>query len=159
MTKLCYTWINFSLPFRLPFYQPLGSLSRFGHCWFRCDFIRFFFALLMKAVDNPLDVFFDLVPTGAALYAPVFDESSELVDFRFVRLNPAGQRLLGLPAQPPHSFREYYPHSVPTGIFTCYCAAYLTGQASTYDVLYAGDGIDTFFRLVVQRSGELLVVS
>lgn len=25
-----------------------------------------------------------------------------------MRLNPAGQRLLGLPAQPPHTFREYY---------------------------------------------------
>jgi PAS domain S-box-containing protein len=113
----------------------------------------------MKSVDNPLEVFFDLVPTGAVLYAPVFDEPGELVDFRFVRLNPAGQRLLGLPAQPPRSFREYYPHSVPTGIFARYCAAYLTGQASTYDVPYAGDGIDTFFRLVAQRSAELLVVS
>jgi len=113
----------------------------------------------VKPADNPLEVFFDLVPTGAALYAPVYDGAGELVDFRFVRLNPAGQRLLGLPAQPPRTFREYYPHSVPTGIFARYCAAYLTGQASTYDVPYAGDGIDTFFRLVAQRSGELLVVS
>jgi len=113
----------------------------------------------VQSVDNPLEVFFDLVPTGAALYAPVYNEPGELVDFRFVRLNPAGQRLLGLPAQPPRSLREYYPHSVPTGIFAHYCAAYLTGQASTYDVLYVGDGLDTFFRLMAQRSGELLVVS
>ncbi|RZK32709.1 MAG: PAS domain S-box protein, partial [Hymenobacter sp.] len=110
-------------------------------------------------MDNPLEVFFDLVPTGAALYAPVYDGRSELVDFRFVRLNPAGQRLLGLPAKPPRSFREYYPHSVPTGIFAQYCVAYSTGEASTYDVPYAGDGLDTFFRLVAQRSGDLLVVS
>jgi PAS domain S-box-containing protein len=113
----------------------------------------------VKPADNPLEVFFDLVPTGAALYAPMYDESGELVDFRFVRLNPAGQRLLGLPAQPPRTFREYYPHSVPTGIFARYCAAYRTGQASTYDAAYTGDGIDTLFRLVAQRSGELLVVS
>ncbi len=113
----------------------------------------------MASVDNPLEVFFDLVPTGAALYAPVYDAHGELVDFRFVRLNSAGQRLLGLPAQPPLTVREYYPHSVETGIFAQYRAAYLTGQASTYDVPYAGDGLDTFFRLVAQRSGELLVVS
>jgi PAS domain S-box-containing protein len=110
-------------------------------------------------IDNPLEVFFDLVPTGAALYTPIYDAGGELVDFRFARLNPAGQRLLGLPAQPPRSFREYYPASVPTGIFAQYCTAYLTGQPTTYDVPYAGDGLDTFFRLVAQRSGELLVVN
>jgi PAS domain S-box-containing protein len=109
--------------------------------------------------DNSLDVFFDLVPTGAALYAPIYDADGELVDFRFTRLNPAGQRLLGLPAQPPRSFREYYPTSEPTGIFAQYCMAYRTGQPTTYDVPYTGDGIDTFFRLVAQRSGELLVVN
>ncbi|WP_046247438.1 PAS domain-containing protein [Hymenobacter terrenus] len=113
----------------------------------------------MAFVDNPLDVFFDLVPTGAALYSPLYDARGELVDFRFVRLNPAGQRLLGLPAQPPRTFREYYPSSVPTGIFAQYHTAYLTGETSTYDVPYAGDGIDTYFRLVAQRSGELLVVN
>jgi signal transduction histidine kinase len=118
-----------------------------------------FSSLLVAFPDNPLEVFFDLVPTGAALYGPVFDAGGELVDFRFVRLNPAGQRLLGLPAQPPRTFREYYPSSVPTGIFAQYRAAYLTGQATTYDVPYAADGLDTYFRLVAQRSGELLVVN
>ncbi|MBX0293092.1 PAS domain-containing protein [Hymenobacter sp. HSC-4F20] len=113
----------------------------------------------MASIDHPLEVFFDLVPTGAALYAPRYDEQGELVDFCFVRLNPAGQRLLGLPAHPTQTFRELYPHSVPTGIFGQYRAAYLTGQATTYDVPYEGDGIDTFFRLVAQRSGDLLVVN
>jgi signal transduction histidine kinase len=109
--------------------------------------------------DQPFEVFFDLVPTGAMLYAPVFDDAGEVVDFRFERLNPAGQRLLGLPKQPPRTFREYYPTSVPTGIFDKYRAAYLTGQAATYDIPYEGDGIDTFFRLVIQRCGERLVVN
>jgi signal transduction histidine kinase len=113
----------------------------------------------VASVDNHFEVFFDLVPTGAALYAPVYDEHSELIDFRFARLNLAGQRLLGLPAQPPLTFREYYPNSVPTGIFAQYRRAYLTGQPSTYDVPYAGDGLDTYFRLVAQRSGEMLVVN
>ncbi|UPL50235.1 PAS domain-containing sensor histidine kinase [Hymenobacter sublimis] len=111
------------------------------------------------ATDNPLDVFFDLVPTGAVLYAPIFDARDELVDFRFVRLNPAAQRLLHLPAQPARTFRQQYPHSGPTGIFAQYRTAYLTGHATTYDVPYQGDGLDTYFRLVAQRSGELLVVN
>ncbi|MGI4735596.1 MAG: PAS domain-containing protein [Janthinobacterium lividum] len=108
---------------------------------------------------TPFEVFFDLVPTGAVLYAPVFDASDDVVDFRFVRLNPAGQRLLGLPAHPPRTFREQYPHSVATGIFAQYRTAYLTGDAATYDVPYEQDGSDTVFHVVAQRSGELLVVS
>ncbi|SNR80973.1 PAS domain-containing protein [Hymenobacter mucosus] len=111
------------------------------------------------SVTNPFEAFFDLVPTGAVLYAPVFDADGDLIDFRFVRLNPAGQRLLGLPPEPTKTFREQYPHSVPSGIFAQYRTAYLTGHASTCDVPYEGDGIDTFFRLVAQRSGELLVVN
>jgi len=113
----------------------------------------------MAFIDNPLEVFFDLVPTGAVLYAPVRDASGEVVDFYFVRLNPAGQRLLGLPAQPPHTFREYYPHSAPTGVFAQHRDSYYTGQASTYEVTYTGNGLDTCFRVVAQRSGALLVVN
>ncbi|MGI4735881.1 MAG: PAS domain-containing protein [Janthinobacterium lividum] len=108
---------------------------------------------------TPFEVFFDLVPTGAVLYAPVFDASDDVVDFRFVRLNPAGQRLLGLPAHPPRTFREQHPPSGPTGIFAQYRTAYLTGDAATYDVPYEQDGSDTVFHVVAQRSGELLVVS
>lgn len=113
----------------------------------------------MKATDNPLEVFFDLVPTGAALYAPVYDELGELVDFRFVRLNPAGQQLLGLPAQPTRTFRACYPPSASTGLFAHFCAAYLTGQVSTFEGPYPSDGRAAFLQLVAQRSGELLVVS
>jgi signal transduction histidine kinase len=115
--------------------------------------------LTLASADNPFEAFFDLVPTGAVLYAPVLDANGDVVDFSFVRLNLAAQRLLGLPAQPTTTFREQYPHSVPSGIFAQYRAAYLSGQVSTYEVPYEGDGIDTFFRLVAQRSGELLMVN
>ncbi|RZL09757.1 MAG: PAS domain-containing protein, partial [Hymenobacter sp.] len=119
-----------------------------------------FCSLLVKDTDNPLEVFFDLVPTGAALYAPVYDGVGELVDFRFVRLNPAAQQLLGLPAQPARTLCAQYPRSVPTGLFARYRAAYLTDQASACEVPYpdADDERATFFRLVAQRSGEVLVV-
>ena len=135
-----------------------GQLGSAGRVVLLLSFIRSS-SLRVAFSDNPLEVFFDLVPTGAVLYAPVFDAQGELVDFRYVRLNPAGQRLLGLPAQPPRTFCAYYPTSVPTGIFAWHRAAYLTGQAEPFDFPYAADGLDTYFRLVAQRSGELLVVN
>jgi signal transduction histidine kinase len=89
----------------------------------------------------------------------VYDGLGELVDFRFVRLNPAGQQLLGLPAQPSHTFRAYYSPSGSTDLFACFCAAYLSGQVSTFEGSFPNDGLTAFFRIVAQRSGELLVVS
>ena len=108
---------------------------------------------------TPFEVFFDLVPTGAVLYAPVFDAAGEVVDFRFVRLNPAAQHLLGLPAHPAISFRAHYPHSVTTDLFAHYRTTYLTGEASSYEGAYKDDNANGYYRLVAQRSGELLVVS
>jgi signal transduction histidine kinase len=114
----------------------------------------------VKDTDNALEVFFDLVPTGAALCAPVYNEHGELVDFRFVRLNPACQWLLGLPAQPARTFCGQYPRSVPTGLFAHYRAAYLMNQGASCEVPYpdADDERAAFFRPVAQRSGEVLVV-
>lgn len=100
-----------------------------------------------------------MVPTGAVFYAPVLDEQGDLVDFRFVRLNPAGQRLLSMPAQPPGTFREYFPQSVAAGVFEWHRAAYHTGPAAPFDFPYADDGLDIYFRLVARRSGELLLVN
>jgi PAS domain S-box-containing protein len=46
-----------------------------------------------------------------------------------------------------------------TGIFAFYRDTFLSGQAGRYDVNYSYDGLDNYFQLSAQRSGEILVVS
>ncbi|OUJ72171.1 PAS domain-containing protein [Hymenobacter crusticola] len=99
--------------------------------------------------------------TGIILFRPVYaaGESGELVDLAYVQLNPAAQRMLRLPAQPVETFRTLYPNSLDTGIFAFYRDTFLSDQPGQYEVNYSYDGLDNFFLLSAQRSGELLLVS
>ncbi|WP_324680549.1 PAS domain-containing protein [Hymenobacter sp. GOD-10R] len=99
--------------------------------------------------------------TGVILFRPVYaaGEDSELVDWAYAQLNPAAQRMLGLPAYPTQTFLSLYPHAVATGIFAFYRDTFLSGQPGQYQANYSFDGLDNYFLLSAQRSGELLLVS
>ncbi|RZK95208.1 MAG: hypothetical protein EOO62_30130, partial [Hymenobacter sp.] len=58
--------------------------------------------------DALLQALLDASATGIAQLCPVYaaGQPQELVDFTYVRLNPAAQRLLGLPEYPVGSLRE-----------------------------------------------------
>ncbi|WP_310397124.1 PAS domain-containing protein [Hymenobacter sp.] len=99
--------------------------------------------------------------TAVQFWHPLYAaEGAELVDFALDYLNPAGQRLLGLPERPGGTLlRTRYPHTVATGIFEFYRGVFLSGEAGRYDVNYQADGLDNYHQLAAQRSGPLLVVS
>ncbi|TVT39284.1 PAS domain-containing protein [Hymenobacter setariae] len=99
--------------------------------------------------------------TGIILFRPVYaaGEGRELVDLAYVQLNPAAQRMLRLPVRPVETFRTLYPNALETGIFAFYRDTFLSGQPGQYEVNYSYDGLDNFFLLSAQRSGELLLVS
>ena len=44
-------------------------------------------------------------------------------------------------------------------MFAQYRTAFLSDSATSYDLAYEEDNVHTFFRLVAQRNGELLVVN
>jgi signal transduction histidine kinase len=101
----------------------------------------------------------DLSVSGVVGYSPVLDATGQLVDFSFAYLNPAAQRLLGLPAQPTVTYRQQFTE--PEAGFSFHCAAYLAGGeprhlAANY---HQPGAYDAYFRLAAQRVGELLLVS
>ena len=98
--------------------------------------------------------------TGVVMFRPVWSaDGGSLIDFAYEFLNPAAQRMLGLPERPPQTLLTTYPYSVETGVFAFYRDTFLRGAASEFNVNYQGDGIDNYFRNAARRSGELLVVS
>ncbi|AMJ64134.1 hypothetical protein [Hymenobacter sp. PAMC 26628] len=99
--------------------------------------------------------------TGIVVFRPVGGPSdpAALADLAYVYLNPAAQRLLQLPECPAESFLTLYPHTRETGILAFYLDTFRAGTPGRYDVNYQHDGLDNFFHLAAQRSGELLVVS
>jgi two-component system, sensor histidine kinase len=84
--------------------------------------------------------------------------TQEVVDFTIEFLNQAGQRMLGLPERPGVVMGKRFPHTHTLGIFDFYRQVFASGAPGRFDVNYRQDGLDNFFQLSAQRSGNLLVV-
>jgi PAS domain S-box-containing protein len=102
----------------------------------------------------------DVSLTGIHLARPVYaSNGTELVDFVIEYVNPAGQRMTGLPEQPGDTLLNLFPHTVAAGIFHYYRRVFETGESATHKTNYQADGLDNYFCIVARRSGERLVVS
>jgi signal transduction histidine kinase len=102
----------------------------------------------------------DVSLTGIHLARPVYaSNGTEIVDFFIEYVNPAGQRMTGLPEQPGDTLLNLFPHAVAAGIFHYYRRVFETGESATYQTNYQADGLDNYFHIVARRSGERLVVS
>jgi signal transduction histidine kinase len=110
-------------------------------------------------VATPFETYFDLSFAGAILYEPVYNAEGELVDFSFYRVNPAAQRLLGLPAQPGDTYLNTFPAAESVGFFSRQRQAFLDEKPDEWEGSYQADGLNHFFRTRVQRTGNYLLVS
>jgi PAS domain S-box-containing protein len=114
----------------------------------------------MPAPDDLLEVLFNVSMTGVILFRPVFAaDGAAIVDLGYVRLNAAAQQMLQLPERPEQSFLTLYPHARPTGVFDFYCQAFQAATVKRHQFNYQHDGLDAYFYLAAQRSGDVLVVS
>jgi len=86
-------------------------------------------------------------------------ENADIVDFALEYINPAGQRLAGLPERPAGTLRTLFPHAQENGLLDFYRRVFETGAPGNHDFSYPADGHDAFYLVAAQRSGELLVVS
>ncbi|MBT9393639.1 PAS domain-containing protein [Hymenobacter sp. NST-14] len=89
-------------------------------------------------------------------YAP---EGPEIIDFDWVRLNPAAQQMLNLPEHPTESFLTLYPTANSIGVFDFYREAFESGRLRQRQNLYQHDGLDGYYVLRAQRHENVLVVS
>lgn len=97
--------------------------------------------------------------TAINLLRPLLDEREAITDFRLEYVNPAGQRLAGLPERPAGTLRTLFPHAQENGLVDFYRRVFETNTPGNYEFTYAADGHDTFYLVAAQRSGALLVVS
>ncbi|AMJ65303.1 PAS domain-containing protein [Hymenobacter sp. PAMC 26628] len=106
-----------------------------------------------------LPALLDLSLTGVVLYEPVRDAAGAVVDFVFAYLNPAAQRMLGLPAQPAVTFLEQFPETRTNGSFPFHRDTFLGDAPGHHEVNYQQDGYDNYFRIAARRVGGQLLVS
>lgn len=114
------------------------------------------FAPAVELLHDLLAVSLTAVDLMRPIYSP---DGTELVDFTVEYLNPAAQRIMGLPERPNVTARARFPELFANGVFAFYRRVFETGEAGRYDFLYQADGFDHYFHVAARRSGELLVVS
>ena len=106
-----------------------------------------------------LEALADISLTGVVLYTPVYNSAKEVVDFAFAFLNPAAQRMLGLPANVAHTYQQQFPDTLGNGAFAFHRDTFLSGQPGQYELNYQSDGYNNYFRVAGQRVGTGLLVS
>ena len=111
--------------------------------------------------DELLAGLLDVSLTGVLLFAPVYsaEGSDEVVDFAFVHLNPAAQRMLRMPARPSATFTQQFPRGLENGGFTFLRDTFLSGQEAHFELLYQEDQFDNYFRAAGRRVGAGLLLS
>ncbi|RTQ52254.1 PAS domain S-box protein [Hymenobacter gummosus] len=112
-----------------------------------------------SAATSPFEAFFELSPTPAVLYEPVYDPAGKLVDFAFFRLNAAAQQVLGLPAQPTSTYRTQFPGAASAGFGAQQEQAFVrrTPVEASHD--QHPYGLDGAYRVRAERVAEQLLVS
>ena len=111
------------------------------------------------ATEGLLQVLLDVSLTGLHIFSPIYGLGAEVEDFAIEYLNPAAQRMLGLPERPGGTVRTRFPDAESTGILAFYRRVFETGEAGRFDVNYQADGLDNYYRLAAQRAAQQLIVS
>ncbi|UYZ64467.1 PAS domain-containing sensor histidine kinase [Hymenobacter weizhouensis] len=111
--------------------------------------------------DGLLPDLLEVSLTAVNLLRPVYGGANggEIVDFHLDYLNPAAQRMAGLPEQPGTTALTRFPEMTASGVIDFYRRTFQSGATGLYEVNYQADGLDNYFRLAARRSGELLLVS
>lgn len=109
--------------------------------------------------DGLLRAVLDVSLTAINLLHPLYAaDGGELVDFALNYLNPAAQRLTGLPEQPGGTMQSHFPDTFTNGVFAFYKRVFATGEAGNYNFNYQADGFDNHFEVAARRHGEQLVI-
>jgi signal transduction histidine kinase len=102
----------------------------------------------------------DISLSALVLLRPLYgSDGNTVADFAMEYLNPAGQRMLGLPQRPEKSLFAAFPGTRDTNVSTFFCRVFETGAADRLEIHYQADGFDDYFFVVAQRHDDFLVVS
>ncbi|WP_018612273.1 ATP-binding protein [Segetibacter koreensis] len=103
---------------------------------------------------------FNTTQSGMFTFAPVEDKNGEIIDFRFVIINPTLAAYVG---QTPDALKgtlgsTWFPGYLTNGVFDMYKRTYLTGETQRIDIHYNVDQLDIYLDLKSAKvGGEVLV--
>jgi signal transduction histidine kinase len=117
--------------------------------------------LRQEQAAERLQAVFDSAQSGMFIFEPIFDESGDVIDFRFVLTNPMFAAYVG---QTPAVLKgelgsKFFPGYLHNGVFDMYKQTYLTGQAQRRDVHYNVDEHDLYLDLLSTKVHDEVLVT
>jgi signal transduction histidine kinase len=113
----------------------------------------------ISADSSFLPALLDLSLAGVVCYTPLTDASGRVVDLAFAYLNPAAQRLLGLPARPAATHGQQFPASRTDGSLAQLCAALQTSEPLNVVLRHEAGGHARTYQAAARRVSAGLLVS
>ena len=112
------------------------------------------------AADDLLRAVLDVSLSPLNLLRPRYAARSGIVvDFAFDYLNPAAQRLTGLPGQPGGTLQTHFPDAFANGLLDFYRRVFETGAPGEFELHYQAGQHGTFLQVAARRHAGQLVVS
>lgn len=117
--------------------------------------------LQLQAAAERLAAVFNAAQSGMFTFAPEFNESGEVVDFRFVITN---RQFAAYVDQTPEVLNgalgsTWFPGYLTNGVFDMYKRTYLTGQTQRQEVHYNVDGHDLYLDLMSTKVGDEVLIT
>jgi len=117
--------------------------------------------LELEQAAERLKAVFNASPSGMYTCAPVYNETKDIIDFRFVITNP---RFASYAGQQPHTLNgtlvnTWFPGYLHNGMFDMYKHTYLTGETKRQDIHYHVDGLDVYLDLMSTKVGDEVLVT
>ncbi|HEX2534796.1 MAG TPA: PAS domain S-box protein [Chitinophagaceae bacterium] len=106
-----------------------------------------------------LQTVFDASPNSLTVYEPVHDAQGNIEDFRFIMANEFTVRTTGRTDLPGKRYAETFPNVKESGVLEAFIKVAATGVPADFEKWYGGEGLRHWFRFIVNKVGNLLVVT
>lgn len=117
--------------------------------------------LELKESKELLQSVFDSSPNSISVYKTIYNSAGEIVDFEILAANAFTLRTTGItPGQLiGKRLGQVFPHTLRTGVLQKFIEVATTGKPEDFERWYEGEGMHHWFRFIVTRSEDLLVVT
>lgn len=112
----------------------------------------------LKQSRDLLQSLFDASPSSISVYRAVYDIDGQVEDFEIVMVNQFTIAIVGGTDPIGKQLTKQFPTVLTNGVFGNYKNVFLTGKPIDFEVWYEGEGMHNWFRMIVNKVYDLLVV-
>ena len=113
----------------------------------------------LRESRNLLQTVFDASPTSIMVARVLRDATSQPEDLKILISNEFTKRIVGRDDLDGQRYSVVFPHTLPTGILARLLAVVRTGEPADFEQWYETESIRHWFRIIVVRQTDLLVVT